>query len=105
MSWFTRRVQRIATDTAERYLASPAFDEMLRGIVAERVFVHHAARYMQKRHRPALSDQQAIGMAEGALTQMLADMKAKFGHAGYSWDRSAAEEMAEEYQVRHWEAA
>lgn len=48
---------------------------------------------------------EASGLANDTLREFLADEKITYGDPAYAWTRHGAEEVAEEYQFRHWEPA
>lgn len=55
--------------------------------------------------RHGTSRTEAIKLANATLSQYLEDEKIGFSDPAYGWTRSDADDLADEYEFRHWEAA
>lgn len=56
-------------------------------------------------HRHGQTKASSMAYARSTLRQFLADERIKFGDPAFAWDRGAAEIVAREYEIDHWEAA
>jgi len=52
----------------------------------------------------SLSDKDTFNIAKRAIRQHLADEKIEFGDPRYTWDRDGAREVAQAYEIDHWES-
>lgn len=52
---------------------------------------------------PTLPDKSAFYMAKGCIRQHLEDEEIEFGDPRFAWDRGGARELAEAYEIDHWE--
>lgn len=116
MGWLKRSVERAAKGAIDDFMASDRLGE----IVEERMYVvfdeelRPDARLTELGwlwalkltfHKHGCTRPEAHALAMSTAAQYLADEKIAFGDPDYSWTRSAAEDVAEEYEFRHWEAA
>lgn len=62
-----------------------------------------ALRLCFRRHGSTYAD--ASRLANDTLARYLADEKIEFGDPNYGWMRGCADELADEYELRHWEVA
>jgi hypothetical protein len=122
MGWFSKAIDRGVKEGVETAIKSylvpgGPFDAVVERVVWEQMeatlprdkrltvtgFVW--ALRIVFRKRGGLSYAEASRYANDTLKQYLADEKVKYGDRDYAWTRDAAEEIAEEYEFRHWEAA
>lgn len=52
---------------------------------------------------PTLADKRAFEMAKNVYWTNLADEKVAFGDPAFAWDSNGARELAEAYEMDHWE--
>lgn len=117
MGWFDRAVQRGVTkalgdfcapagplhEIVERTVWKQMDESLSRTARLTPLGFTWALRLCFRKH--GCSFAQASDLANSTLRQYLTDEKIKFGATDYSWTRGAAEEIADEYELQHWEGA
>jgi hypothetical protein len=100
-------IEEAATETVSNYFKSPAFAEVVKSACQSNPrwnwTVAMGRRF--KAVNPSLTVAEAWDLAVRTTNEYLKDEKIAFGVAGYTWDVHGAREIADEYEIRHWEAA
>lgn len=110
-----RPLSQVATDAA-RETVEEKLPGIIGGIVAKTLGfdlpdgvplnrLQFELRVMKHLRQHGASFDNARAQALTAVAAYLSDEKIEYGDERYSWDGSAAREVADEYEVRHWEFA
>ncbi len=116
MGWFKRSVEDASRGAIDDFMASGKLKELVEesmyAVFDESLSLNArltelgwlwALKLAFHKHGCSRADSHKFALDTAA--QYLADEKISFGDSGYSWTRDAADEVAEEYEFRHWEAA
>lgn len=123
MGWLHDRIKSVVKEAANRtvedWLKSDAFTNRVNEVHREQLakmpmdrrltrvgFIWAAAyRLWEAWKSPDRDWVRCKEMASVAVSEFLADEKCRFGDARYLWTREGAIEIADAYEIEHWEAA
>lgn len=118
MSGLRKFIERAAVDIAANAIAAGEFDNAIEGIIVDTVrtgkdtnlsrvgFILKIAVELIDKSKPPLAFKKARDMAHEVYNQFRRDNEmVKFGASGWDWSGVGARELANEYEITHWEIA
>ena len=123
MSWLvdliSNKAKRAAEEAVESWLAGPEFAARVNEVHREQISTWPMNRRLTRTgfiwacayrlwgvwKSPERDWVRCKETASEALAEFLRDEQCAFGDVGYRWDRGGAIEVADAYEVDHWEAA
>lgn len=98
-------VEETATNTVAEFFASDAFKDMVLDAARSNpryTWTIEMARYFRSVD-PTLAPQTAFDLAVQTTNEYLRDEGIEFGDEDYVWDAGGARDVADDYEVDHWE--